>query len=240
MAYYIYAIIETDERLDFGPIGLGERPVYTLGPDGLKCVVSDAHLTEYIANTLNLGEHERVLEKVMQGHTILPMSFGSVASDEKEIILMLKKHRATFLRLLNKLTGKVEVAVEILWKDIKAVFSEIAESNPKLKKLKSNSGPKSRDDVIMAGQMVFQLLHEMKRRETETLVKVLRRASIDYLINPNTEDEFVMKGSFLVDKTRMADFDRALDLFDKNNEKRMRIKCIGPTPPYSFANVRVK
>ena len=87
MAYYIYAIIETDERLDFGPIGLGERPVYTLGPDGLKCVVSDAHLTEYIANTLNLGEHERVLEKVMQGHTILPMSFGSVASDEKEIIL---------------------------------------------------------------------------------------------------------------------------------------------------------
>lgn len=237
---YIYCIIETGERREFGNIGLGEKPVYTIGLNSLACVVSDSDLDVYVANTLNLAEHERVLEKVMGEHVVLPMRFGTVAGTEREILLMLKKHGRQFLRMLKRLEGKVEVELELAWRDMKAVFAEIVERNPHLKKLKADPHAKSREDVIMAGQMVYQLLQDKKMKESEVFIKVLKRASEGCVMNKSTRDELMMNASFLIDKKKIGEFDRALDGLDAKTGGIFDIKYIGPLPPYSFVEMRIK
>lgn len=237
---YIYGVIETDRRCEFGPIGLGKKPVYTVGLKGLACVVSDSNLEVYIANAVNLAEHECVLEKVMDEHVVLPMRFGTVADSERGILLMLKKHGKQFVRMLKKLSGKVEVELEVAWKDVKAVFNEIALQNPVLKKMKSDPHAKSREDVIMAGQMVCQLLQDRKAKESEAFIKVLKKVSEGCVISKNTCDELMMDASFLIDKTKIGEFNKTVDLLDVKTGGRFDIRYIGPLPPYSFVEMRVK
>ena len=237
---YIYGVIEAKERCEFGSIGLGEKPVYTIGLHGLACVVSDSDLEVYIANSVNLAEHERVLEKVMSEHVVLPMRFGTVAGSEREILLTIKKHGNQFLRMLKKLEGKVEVELEIAWKDMKAVFSDIALKNPVLKKLKSNENARSREEIIMAGQMVYQLLQDKKRKESELFIKTLKRVSEGCAMSKDTRDELMMNASFLIDKKKIGEFDKALGSLDTKSGGLYDIKYIGPLPPYSFVEMRVK
>jgi len=237
---YIYGVIETSQRREFGSIGLGEKLVYTIGLKGLACVVSDSDLEVYIANAVNLAEHERVLEKVMGEHVVLPMRFGTVADSEREILLMLKKHGNQFLRMLKKLEGKVEVKLEIAWKDMKAVFSEIVERNPALKKLKSDPHAKSREDVIMAGQMVYQFLQDKRVKESEAFIKALKRVSEGCAMSKSTRDELMMNASFLIDKKKIGEFDKTLNGLDAKTSGRYDIRYIGPLPPYSFVEMRVK
>lgn len=237
---YIYGIIEAAHGIDFGPIGLGEKSVTTIGLGGLACVVSDSHLDVYIANTVNLAEHERVLERVMGEHVILPMRFGTVAGSDREIMLMVKRHGKLFLRLLKKLAGRVEVELEVMWKDMKAVFAEVVERNPALKKLKADPRAKSMEDTIMAGQMVYKLLQDKKKKESEGFIKTLKTVSEGCVVNQNMRDELVMNVSFLVAKEKLGLFDRALDSMDAKTGGRFTIKYIGPLPPYSFVEMRMK
>lgn len=240
MSFYIYGVVATKRRMEFGQIGVGEKSVYTIGAGALAFVVSESDREEYIANSVSLGEHERVLETVMKQMTILPMRFGTVASVEKEIILMLKRHHHVFTRALTKLEGKVEVEIEVMWRDMKTVFDEIVETNPKLKRLKVDSGPKRREDVIMAGQIVYQLLQEKKKKETEGIVRQLKKYALEFRADSSTADEMIMKGSFLINKVRLPEFDRALDAVDAKAGARMRFKYFGPMPPYSFTSMRLK
>lgn len=237
---YIYGIIEGGQGIDFGPIGLGEKPVTTIGCGGLACVVSDSHLDVYVANAVNLAEHERVLERVMSDHVVLPMRFGTVAGDGREVELMLKRHGKSFLRMLKKMAGRVEVELEVMWKDMQAVFGEVLERNPALKKLKADPRAKSMEDTIMAGQMVFKLLQDKKKKESEGFLKTLKRVSEGCVINKNARDELVMNASFLVAKERIDLFDRALNSLDEKTGGRFVIKYIGPLPPYSFVEMRMR
>lgn len=237
---YIYGIIPGEQGIDFGPIGLGEKPVTTIGCGGLACVVSDSHLDVYVANAVNLGEHERVLERVMGGHVILPMRFGTVAGSEREITLMLKRHGKAFSRMLKKMAGRVEVEIEVMWKDMKAVFDEVVDRNPALKKLKADPRAKSMEDTIMAGQMVYKILQDRKKKESEAFIKNLKRVSEGCVVNETVRDELVMNASFLVAKDRLELFDRAIESLDAKTGGRFTIKYIGPLPPYSFVEMRMR
>lgn len=237
---YIYCVIEARQRHEFGKIGLGEMPVYTIGLNDLACVVSDSNMDVYIANAVNLAEHERVLEKLMKEHVVLPMRFGTVADGERGIMLMLKKHGNQFLRMFKKLAGKVEVEIEVAWKDMKAVFAEIVERNPSLKRLKADPHAKSQEEIVMAGQMVYQYLQDKKRKESEVFIKALKRTSEGCVVLKNERDELMMNASFLVNREKLGEFDRALDLLDAKTGGRFNIKYIGPLPPYSFVEMRVR
>src|SRR5690606_26318084 len=74
---YVYCIIETDERLNLGPLGIGEgeNPVYTVHYRDLAAVVSDTPLRLYDPTREHLLAHELVNDTVIRDHTVIPMSF---------------------------------------------------------------------------------------------------------------------------------------------------------------------
>jgi len=239
-ANYIYCIISTDKEMDLGGIGLDNERVYTINRKGLACVVSDAGEDEYsLANEAHLKAHQQVLEKAMKQYEILPIRFGTVAPGTKEVLRFLKQHHKEFKRLFKKIRGKVEVEIEVFWKEMNGIFDEIVKKSKHLRDLKANSKPKSREDLIMAGQLVAAQLRQKKAKEVTKYIKYLKGYISDYQINPTARDELVLYGSFLVDKKRLDQFDQAVDRLEEENRERVRVRYIGPMPPYSFADVRM-
>lgn len=237
---YIYCIIQTPGDYNFGPIGLNGEQVYTLKCGKLAAVVSDSQEEEYsLADEAHVEAHEAVLERAMEKFEMLPIRFGTVAPGTQEVMDFIKRHHRDFKHLMKKLKGRVEIEIEIFWKELNQVFAEIVEESKRLKAMKSSSKPRSREDLIMAGQLVGAKLRGKKEGETLKYLRYMKGTYADYRINPTARDELVMYVSFLVDKNELGKFDEAVDKMEAENCDRVRVRYIGPVPPYSFASVMI-
>lgn len=236
---YIYGIIAADGRLEFGKIGIEGENVYTIDFNGVACVVSNSPAEEYMADKDHVEAHARVLEEVGKIHSMLPMRFGTVAPSENNVLSFLKGHRKHIKELIKVLQGKVEIEIEVIWKDMKPIFFEIAKSHPTLRRLKELSREKTRDELIMAGELVSRLLHERKEQEREKFIKALKRLCVEYQVMPSNLDEMILNASFLVDSKKLDEFNKAADALADKYSDEVRIRYIGPIAPCSFVTLRM-
>lgn len=237
---YIYGVILTDKEIDFGTVGLGGESVTTIGRNGLACVVSEARDEEYsLADKAHLKAHEIVLETVMQDYPMLPIRFGSVAPSTKAVKLFLKNHNNDFKRLFQKINGKVEIELELFWKNMKGIWEEIVQESQKLRALKASPKKRSQEELIMAGQLVAAHLRQKKEKEGLKYMKLLKGTFADLQKNATPKDEMILYGSFLVAKEKLHAFDQAVEQLEAQNRERIHVRTIGPMPPYSFTSVRM-
>src|SRR6266496_998672 len=135
---YIYGIIGTSQRREFGPIGIGERGnvVYTLPYQNLAAIVSRSPLVKYPVTRDNSMAHIKVLERAMEEYTVLPVRFCTIAEEEEIIIeKVLKTRYQEFIDLLRGMEGKLELGVRARWTDLNAIFAEVVEENKETKEI---------------------------------------------------------------------------------------------------------
>jgi hypothetical protein len=111
---YLYCVIKGMKKKTFGT-GFEGNPVYTIPYRDLSAVVSDVPQVEYEPNTANALIHEEVVERVMQGQIVLPLSFGNVFVDENRVKWLLANSYQIFKAHIEKLEGKAEVGVKVLY-----------------------------------------------------------------------------------------------------------------------------
>ncbi|MFZ3106692.1 MAG: GvpL/GvpF family gas vesicle protein, partial [Candidatus Hydromicrobium sp.] len=178
---YIYCIIGTKQERNFGPIGIGGRDdeVLTIGYDDLSMVVSSCPMTKFIVSSENMLAHMRVIEKVMnEFDSVLPVRFGTVASNADEIRNLLDRRLREFMSLLRDMDHKVELGVKGSWKNMNVIFEEIVEENREIKKAKekiqNKAGKKGKQAKMEVGKMVEEALKKKKEQEAEKIVDALR------------------------------------------------------------------
>ena len=84
----------------------------------------------------NVLAHERVNETVMQQHTVIPMSFGTVFKTDDDIVELLRSAYDAFSDVLNKMQDKLEFGLKVLW-DRDQIIREIEEEDEDIRRLKS-------------------------------------------------------------------------------------------------------
>src|SRR5262249_21301397 len=87
---YVYCVIRSEQPLSFGPLGLGPEPaeVHTIHFRDIAAVVSNTPIVVQDPTRENVLAHQRVNETVMQKHTVIPMSFGTVFKTDDAIIAL--------------------------------------------------------------------------------------------------------------------------------------------------------
>jgi hypothetical protein len=102
---YVYCIIQANEQLRFGPLGIGADPadVHTVNYRDIAAVVSDTPIEVHDPTRENVLAHERVNETVMRKHTVIPMSFGSVFKTRDDIVELLRSAYDAFHDVLDKM-----------------------------------------------------------------------------------------------------------------------------------------
>ena len=243
---YIYCIVGTGEARNFGPIGIGDRgdPVTTIAYRDLGAVVSSIPMTKYVVSKENMISHEKVIEAVMKDHTLLPVRFYTVAPNAEEIRSLLRRRYLEFKKLLRELDNKVELGLKAFWRDMNAIFQEIAKENEEIKasraKMTSCSTKNIDQDNSALGEILKVALGRKKTKENEALLKPLRQLSSDSCLNMTYGDDMLLNAAFLVDRVREKEFDGEVEELAARYNGRIEFKYVGPVPPYSFVNIVVE
>ena len=246
-AKYIYCIIGCPQSHSFDctAIGATANPVYTVCHQSIAAVISDSSVTKYENNRKNMIAHEKVQESVMREFTVLPVRFGTIsdsATPVQELQKLLAYRYDEFTDLLNKMDGKVELGIKAFWRDAPAIFGEILEGDPYLRRMRDSLAGKPPEathfDRIRLGEMIKEALEKKRSKESAKMIAVLSGLAVDMRENDPLSDKMVMNAAFLVDKKKEHEFDRAVSELDEQLSHRLLFKYVGhDTPPYNFVNL---
>lgn len=241
---YIYCVIASSQERSFGPTGIGERgdDVSTIGYNSLSMVVSSHPITKLVVNRENMIAHEKVIEAVMKEFDgVLPVRFGTIASNADEIRNLLSRRYREFKSALRDMDHKIELGVKGIWKNMPVIFKEIVDENKAIKSTKediqNDKNKKNIEAKMEVGRMVEKVLEKKKAREAEGIVGALRRTAFDYKFNKTVGDEMFVNAAFLVDKGREKEFDNIMCDLGEEHKARVKFMYTGPLPVFNFVNI---
>jgi len=240
---YVYCIIKSEAPLAFGALGIGAEPahVQTVNFRNLAAVVSSTSLVVQDPTRDNVLAHQRVNETVMQQHTVIPMSFGTVFKTDDDIIELLKSAYEAFNDVLNKMQDKFEFGLKVLW-DRDQIIREIEEEDEDIRRLKGEISSQKGSTYfarMQYGRLIDAALQARSERYVSEIFEALRNVSVASRSNKPIGDRMIMNAAFLVARESEPAFDARVKDIGSRYEK-LTFKYTGPWPPYNFVNIRLK
>jgi gas vesicle protein GvpL/GvpF len=242
-AKYVYCVIMASEPLKFGRIGLGSDPaeVHTVHYKDIAAVASDTPIEVPDATRENVLAHERVNESVMRGHTVIPMSFGTVFKTSEDIVELLRGAYDAFTDVLGKMHDKLEYGLKLLW-DRDVAIRSIEREDEEVRRLKAEISSQKGSTYfarMQYGRLLDAALQARSERYVNEIFAQLRDVSVASRANKPIGDKMIMNAAFLVARDREPMFDaRVKELGAKYD--RLTFRYTGPWPPYNFVNIRLK
>ena len=238
MAKYIYGIIDSENKKTFGNIGVGNGETYIVQFGELGAVVSD------VFDNCRIGieeakTHEKVLCKIMDPYSLIPMGFGLVAKNEKEIKNIQKRGKMQFKKTLEKVDNKLQINVKISWN--KTILAYVLNENKHIKELVEAS-KKNNDQTLRVelGKKVKEALDEKKLEYITDIEHSLGTVLLDSEENKNEDQDTLTNMSFLIDKNREQDFNERLNKLEEKYAGRLEFLSVGHLPAYNFTKICVK
>lgn len=240
---YVYCVIAASEPHSFGAIGIGGEPseVQTVNYQDIAAVASDTPLEVYDPTRENVLAHERVNEAVMREFTVIPMSFGTVFKTREDIVELLRSAYDAFKDVLQKMKGKVEFGLKILWEP-EIVIKEIEKEDENLRRLRQEISSQEGSTYfarMQYGRLVDSLLQERSGQLATEILTSLSSTSVASRTNKPIGDKMILNAAFLVQREQEEAFDAAVTDVGARYPF-LNFKYTGPWPPYNFVNIRLK
>ena len=247
-AVYIYGIIRNSGPTSFGRLGLptGREEVEVVLQDGIAAVVSNfsgPHPKELPRHELlnQLALHQRVLERVMEEHFVLPVKFGTVLDNRAEVLKVLRCGAPQLEQAINRFDGTVQFEAAATW-ELGPVFADIA-NDEEIASLREAVGRMPQNESLSLlhtiGILVKESLDKRRNAVRGELTSLLGEYVKDRAPNALMGDEMVLNEAFLVRKSAQEEFLVRLHSADARFQGKLTLRCIGPLPPYSFGSVEV-
>lgn len=244
MSKYVYGVVPASAAPRVGSSGIGGGAVETVAADGAAALVSDVPDEELVAGRDELMVHARVLEEAFAEGIVLPMRFGLVMPDGDGVRReLLERHREELLSQLERLDGKVELRVRASY-DETALMREVVLEDPEIARLREALKDQPEDatyyERIRLGEMVAQAVERKREHNSQRILDALEPLSLALDVSELSHERVAVNASFLVERARIEEFDRAVDDIGRRESGRMRLKYTGPLPPHSFVELSVQ
>jgi hypothetical protein len=220
---WVYAICERPDLPPPRRRGLAQAPLDGISEGALLAVVSRHEHPPGEPALDALWVHERVVERLMMQRAVLPMRFGSKASDDGELRAIMAARQHDFLAALDRVRGRVELGVRAIRRE----------------DVGSDHGDRVTPPApILTGRdYLLSRLRDGRRAERAAAVIHEPLAALAVLCRrqpPRVADE-VLRASYLVERGDVARFRAAVERIQRTN-RELSILCTGPWPPYSFVD----
>jgi hypothetical protein len=245
---YLYGLIRSAEDWDFGCIGLEHdgKPsrVYTARVASVAAVVSEHGAREKLLPLRkNLEPHNRVIRKVMESATIVPMSFGHVAKCEDEVLKALRCNRDSIRAELDRVDGKVEMTLKVKW-DVDNIFEYFVAADQELTAFRDQifgrSQAPSHAEKIELGRMFEERLGKERDEQTERVVEAFLSCCSEFKVNPVKNDKGVMDVAFLVERGRQKAFEERVYEVAGTFPTQYLFDFSGPWAPFNFVDLDIQ
>ncbi|MGY0070858.1 GvpL/GvpF family gas vesicle protein [Streptomyces sp. QTS137] len=236
MSTYIYGIIaEAHPSLPEGMGGVGDPPreVRILEESGLAAVVSDAP-EGLRPKRKELLAHQHVLSEVGAAGCVLPMRFGSVATDDNAVTAVLAERAEHYKERLRALDGRVEYNIKASHVE-EAVLHRVMAESPELRAMAEaarQAGGGNYESKIQLGEMVATAVKGQEAQDAMALENALVPAAHAVSVGPESTG-WLANVSYLVDRDSAQEFLNAVDRI-REEMPHLEVRVNGPLPPYSF------
>jgi hypothetical protein len=179
---YVYCVIKSERPLSFGLLGIGQEPaeVHTVHYRDIAAIVSNTPIVVQDPTRDNVLAHQRVNETVMQHHTVIPMSFGTVFKTDDDIMELLRSAYDAFTDVLNKMQDKFEFGLKVLW-DRDQIIREIGAEDEDIRRLKGEISTQKGSTYfarMQYGRLIDAALQARSERYVSEIFEALRNVSV--------------------------------------------------------------
>lgn len=239
---YVYGIVRVDAPAPNDLTGLDDQPVAVVSHGRCAALVSDLTQERPLGQRADLLAHQRVLDAfVAAGVDVLPFRFGSALSGrdavEKEL---LTENGERLARALDQLSGRQEMRVkgtyveDAILREVITQEPQIAELNERIRSVPEDAADAVYPDRVRLGELVSQSIKRRRDQDGADLLDNLAPAAAAVVPHTPVREEDVLDASFLVERDKMADFQRAVDKLAQDHRDRITLRLVGPLPPYDF------
>ena len=144
---YLYCIAGRSEEMNLGRIGIEGSSIYTIPYREISAVVHNCEPRPYESEDKDIVKnwlmtHQKVVEAAWQRFgAILPLTFDAIIIGDEDVNSKenmkkwLQKDYEKLKEKLNKVKGKAEYGIQILW-DPNVMVQNLAQQIPEIKSLK--------------------------------------------------------------------------------------------------------
>lgn len=174
--------------------------------------------------------HQQTVEALAKNMNIIPMRFGMIIKDEKELLDILKRAYLQFTLALNKISDKAEFILQVFW-DEQAFLEEIGTS----KDFTEGKTPALMDQLEL-GRMVFELVEKNLTQYTSDVQTELQKVVLDIRPSKLVDKNMILNLSLLIKRDEENKLDEVINTLSGKYGK-LKFKYFGPMPIYSFVDI---
>jgi Gas vesicle synthesis protein GvpL/GvpF len=202
----------------------------------VAALVSDVDGEVHAARLLRT--HWRVLEEAATRTTVLPVRFGTVLADDGAVVEdFLKPSHDELAAGLAGMAGKVQLTVKGFYEE-NALMAGVVARSPVIARLREQvrGVPEAASYYkrIELGQHVAAEVERAREQDSGEILARLEPLALDARLEPPSTAESAVNASFLVERDRVDEFSRAVSTLGRELAGRIRLRYVGPLPPYSF------
>ncbi len=239
---YLYGITDTPQDQIAGAIadlkGINNEALKLVPCQDITALVSDTSIInfdEFDKEEMHqyVTTHQQTVEALAKNMNIIPMRFGMIVKDEKELFTLLKRAYFQFTLALNKIRYKAEFILQVFW-DERAFLEEISASE------EFGTG---KDSTLMAklelGKMAFELVGKQRNQYMSDIQTELQKVVLDIRSSKLMDKNMMLNQSLLIKRDQESKLDEVINKLSERYGK-LRFKYFGPLPIYSFVDIDLR
>jgi hypothetical protein len=236
---YVYGVVAAAAEVPQRN-GIGDAPLELLASDGVAALVSDVSPGELKLGREAMSAHAEVLDAAHALSTVLPMRFGVIMEDDREVRRqLLDAHREALTSQLQEFEGTTELKVRATYEEDQ-LLREVVREDQDVARLRTALRGYSEDATyygrIELGELITRAIERKRELDAGEMLDALGPLALAVDVAPPAHERMVLNASFLVKQERVEEFDAAVNRIGEAQARRMRLKYVGPLPPHSFVH----
>lgn len=237
----VYGVVRAGSVPPLDATGVEGAPVSGVEAGALEALVGHVAEVPVRATRASLTAYRDVLAEAAERATVVPARFGTVMTEVGVREELLERRGDELAELLARLEGKVELSVRAVY-DEEALLREVVAASPEVGALRRRTlgvpAEAGYYDRIRLGELVAAGVERRRAVDAARILEALRPLAEDVSTGEALIERVALNASFLVERGRVERFDRELERVSAELAPRLAIRCVGPLPPYSFAELR--
>ena len=218
--------------------GIEGRSVRAIESAPLAALVSDAPPGLVKASRRNLMAHSDVLQEAVAEGCVLPMRFGVVMPDEEAVREeLLRDNEEELLAQLSAFRDLVELDLKIVCPQevlLRTILAERPELAALSVRLRGRSPDATYYERIRLGELVSKAAAEKRDELLRLVVDRVGRLAVETDAGEPVHDQMLVNVALLVHRARITDVDEAVQRVNDELGPGLRLRYVGPLPPYRF------
>lgn len=238
---YVYGITTSAAAVPSGLHGTGHPAgrVTLLRHGAIAAIISRVRADQPLGTPADARAHAHVLAVMAEAVPVLPMRFGAVMTDGDAIVAeLLGPHHDAFAASLARLDGHQQFTIkgkyigDIALREVLAAEPEAMRLRELMRGRDTNA---YRPESVRLGELVAKALERTRMADLQTLADAATPYAAAIAPRTPSAADGAVEAAFLVPRPQRPGFEQAAEELARRWRSRIRLRLLGPLPPYDFA-----